>query len=92
MDIVYATSTSHLGEGLTVYKGSHWPADDPVVRDNPGLFSVDPRFGLSFSPHHVPREMAYAPGEPIPDDDDVPVEQVTAGPGERRNVRRPIQH
>jgi hypothetical protein len=90
MNIVYATGTRQLANGVSIYKGQHWPANDPIVQENPGLFSDDPRFGLTYSPGHAPREMAYAPGEPIPDDD-IPVEQVTAGPGERRNVRRPVQ-
>lgn len=89
MEIVYATGTVSLGDGLVIRKGTHWPKNDPVVRDHPDLFSDDPRFGLTYSQNAVPREMAYAPGEPIPDDDESPVEQTTAAPGERRNVRRP---
>jgi len=87
VDIVYATTTAQVSNGLTIHKGQHWPADDPVVRDHPDLFSTDPRFGLTFSPNMPPREMAYAPGEHIPDDE-VPVEQATANPGERRTTRR----
>lgn len=101
MNIVYAVDTRHIGNGLTVRKGSHWPANDPVVHEHPGLFSPDPRFGLTYSPEAVPREMAYAPGEAIPDEgapdpstmfdeipDEAPIEQATAAPGERRNTRR----
>ncbi len=74
MNIVYATATfRHVtqdGIGGMVPKGSHWPADDPVVQAHPEAFSSDPRYGLSFS-----REPAGY---------DAPVEQATAAPGERR--------
>lgn len=79
MDVVYATGTSVVttpdGGRHTVQGGQHWPADDPVVRANPSLFSADPRYGVSFSV--VPAELS----EP-------PVEQATAAPGEKRNARR----
>jgi hypothetical protein len=54
-----------------VQGGQHWPADDPVVLANPGLFSADARFGLSFTV--APPELSEAP-----------VEQVTGRAGERR--------
>lgn len=75
MRVVYATQTAVIGY-TRVSKGTHWPADDPVVLEHPDLFSDDPRYGLSFS--QAPPEMAEAP-----------VEQATAAPGERRNLRRP---
>lgn len=84
MDIVYATVTTNIttpdGGRHIVRGGSHWPADDPVVKiaaiQAPGLFVRDPRYGLAYST--PPKEMA----EP-------PVETVTAGPGEKRaQVRR----
>lgn len=79
MDVVYARGTSVVttpdGGRHTVQGGQHWPADDPVVRANPGLFSPDPRYGVSFSV--APAELS----EP-------PVEQATAAPGEKRATRR----
>lgn len=48
MKVVYAISTFWHEQSL-VYAGQHWPADDPVVRANPGSFSEDPRWGLKFS-------------------------------------------
>lgn len=79
MDIVYATGTTSVGtpDGgrVTVRGGEHWPADDPVVVANPGLFSADPRYGLAYSK----RPAAL---------DEPPVEQVTAGPGEKRGAVR----
>lgn len=78
MDVVYATSTTHVttpnGARIVVRKGSHWPASDPVVKVQPSLFSEDPRWGMTFSVE--------------PEGFGVPVEQATAAPGERRN-RRP---
>ena len=79
MDIVYpvndATLTLANGAQATVRRGQHWSAADPVVREKPDAFTTDPRYGLAFST--PPAEMA-----------DPPVEQATAAPGERRNVRR----
>lgn len=80
MDVVYAKATVRLPTdeehgGGVVAGGSHWPADDPVVRAHSDLFSPDPRYGLAFS-------------VPPAGWDDPPVEQATAGPGERRQTRR----
>ncbi len=79
MDVVYARSTTMVttpdGGRHMVQGGQHWPADDPVVQANPGLFSPDPRFGVSFS-------------TPPPELSEAPVEQVTAAPGEKRAVKR----
>lgn len=80
MDVVFATETASLtmtnGGQVTVRKGSHWPADDPLVREWPSFFAPDPRYGLSWS------------GEPPASMSEPPVEQATAAPGEKRNVRR----
>jgi hypothetical protein len=79
MEIVYATGSAVValpnGSRFRVAKGSHWPADDPIVRAQPSLFSADSRYGLTFSTE--PAE--YAEGA---------VEQTTNAPGEKRNVRR----
>ena len=79
MDVVYAKYSAQVGtpDGgrWNVQGGQHWPADDPVVKANPEMFSPDARFGVSFSA--APAELSEAP-----------VEQATAGPGEKRNVRR----
>jgi hypothetical protein len=78
MEIVYATTTSMVvtpgGGQVRVDKGTHWPATDPVVVAHPSLFSADARYGLNFSTE--------------PEGYGAPVEQATAAPGERRNVRR----
>ena len=78
MDIVYATSTTMVaapnGGQVHVMKGTHWPAEDPIVQAQPSLFSTDARYGLNFS---SPPEGYDAPV----------VEQATAAPGERRNRR-----
>ena len=80
MDVVYAAYSAQVttpdGGRHMVTGGQHWPAGDPVVAAAPaGMFSPDARYGLTFSA--APAEMA-----------DAPVEQATAGPGEKRNVRR----
>jgi len=80
IEVVYAKADFPVGDPnggqQRVWKGSHWPADDPVVLQFPDRFTADPRYGLNYS-----REPAGY--------DDPPVEQVTAAPGEKRNVRRP---
>ena len=79
MDVVYAKHSAQVitpdGGRHMVYGGQHWPADDPVVLASPDVFTPDPRYGLAYSA--PPPEMA-----------DPPVEQATAAPGEKRNVRR----
>jgi hypothetical protein len=81
MDVVYVTVDRAVvqlpgGSPWTLVKGQHYPADDPVVKANPGMFSADPRYGVSWT------------GAPPPELAEPPVEQATAGPGEKRNVRR----
>lgn len=75
MDIVYARANGFVmtpdGGRHLVQGGQHWPATDPVVLAQPGLFSSDPRVGLTFSA--APNELS-----------DPPVERVTAAPGEKR--------
>jgi hypothetical protein len=79
MDVVYAVDTAQIPTVecgvVLVRKGEHWPAGDPVVKAAPGLFSTDPRYGMRYSTEPA----GY---------DDPAVEQATAGPGEKRNVRR----
>ena len=78
MKIVYATATVSVatpgGYPALVRGGTHWSADDPLVRAHPDLFSDDPRWGLTSS---VPL-----------DDLEPPVEQATASPGEKRSTSR----
>jgi hypothetical protein len=77
MEIVYATANAVVatpgGAQRRVVQGSHWPADDPIVKAQPSLFSADARYGLNFTVE--------------PAGFDAPVEQATAAPGERRNRR-----
>jgi len=79
MNVVYAVASQSVLDPNTgvrgaVQKGSHWPADDPVVKAHPDLFSTDARYGLAYSVE--------------PDGWDAPVEQATAAPGEKRATRR----
>jgi hypothetical protein len=79
MRIVFARETRQVplpdgGFGV-IHKGTHWPADDPIVAAHPEAFTTDARYGLNYS-----RQPAGY---------DAPVEQTTAAPGEKRNVRRP---
>jgi hypothetical protein len=75
VDIVFAQET-FVAASVVVVRGSHWPANDPVVVAHRELFTDDPRFGLSFS--RPPAEDASA----------APVESATAAPGEKRTVKR----
>jgi hypothetical protein len=74
MEVVYAKDSAVVpldnGGRVMVRKGTHWPANDPIVKTQPSLFSTDPSYGLSYTA------------------DPEPVEQATAAPGEKRNVRR----
>lgn len=76
--VVYAMGTQpvNLPNGATVRvsKGQHWPAEDPVVKAAPQLFSTDPRWGMAYTVE--------------PDGYDAPIETATAAPGERRTTRR----
>lgn len=77
MDVVYVKYDAWVAEHhRAIRQGEHWPADDPVVKAMPAAFSPDPRYGVQWS-GSPPAELAEAP-----------VEQATAGPGEKRNVRR----
>jgi hypothetical protein len=82
MRAVYARRTAAVslpsGAVVGIQQGTHWPADDPVVKANPDMFSDDPRHGMLFS---RPLQADDYPDAPV-------VEQATAAPGERRNVRR----
>lgn len=79
MNVVYAKWSGQVttpdGGRWNVQGGQHWPENDPVVKASPGMFSSDPRFGVTYSA--IPEELGEAP-----------VEQATAGPGEKRTVRR----
>lgn len=80
MRIVYATASASVwaaGLPVSISIGQHWPADDPVVAAYPSMFSDDPRYGLSCS---VP---------PVMEEEATVVEQATANPGEKRDVRAP---
>lgn len=76
--VVYATVSApyQLATGVRamVHQGTHWPADDPVVRAHPNWFSDDPRYGMAFSEE--------------PEGWGAPVETASAAPGEKRSVRR----
>lgn len=69
MNVVYAVDTAVVplpdGGMVTVKQGEHWPASDPVVKAQPGLFSDDPRYGLRYTAEPAgPVETATAaPGE-----------------------------
>jgi hypothetical protein len=80
MDVVYVKYDANVPVGggalRTVLRGQHWPADDPVVKAMPDAFSPDPRYGIQWT------------GSPPPELAEAPVEQATAAPGEKRNVRR----
>jgi len=87
MDIVFATATvvvahPQSGTGVGIDHGSHWPADDPIVKAYPTFFTADARHGLSSSrplgedgyPLVTARSRVTA----------APTETTTAAPGEKR--------
>lgn len=56
-----------LGHPIHVQMGSHWPADDPLVRARPDLFTTDCRFGLSWA-GDPPAFMSLPPDADIGED------------------------
>jgi hypothetical protein len=81
MKIVFASKTFMYGP-RRVDAGTHWPADDPAVRDFPGHFTESPAPGLQVS-------------QPLTDEQQQEVgtganvrvyEAATREPGEKRNT------
>lgn len=76
MDTVYAVDTVNImmpDESMVlIHKGEPWSTDSPVVRFKPQLFTTE----------------AERPAPTSIGPDGMPVEQATAAPGEKRNVRR----
>jgi hypothetical protein len=73
---VYAVDTANImmpDESMVlIQKGEPWSTDAEVVRFKPQLFTTEP---------DQPAPTSIGPGG-------IPVEQATAAPGEKRNVRR----
>ena len=59
------TVANDLGFPFTVQGGTHWLADDPLVTARPDLFTVDCRYGLSFS-GEPPEVLRLPPDEDEP--------------------------
>jgi hypothetical protein len=73
--------TMELGYPFRVTAGSHWLADDPVVRARPDLFTTDCRYGLAYS------------GDPpeclsVPPEDEGGAAVLPAAPRQRQAARR----
>lgn len=53
MDIVFARATAYVlsptGQRKLIQIGQHWPANDPIVKQYPEMFSTDSSYGLEFS-------------------------------------------
>ena len=79
MDVVYAATTAQVmlpnGAMVLIQEGEARPTSDPVVQYRPELFSNDAERWTK------PLPTSIGP-------DGSPVEQATAAPGEKRNVRR----
>ena len=80
--VVYAMSRALIpmqdGTRVLVAKGTHWPADDPLVKSHPLMFSADPRWGMQYT----------AEPDGYNDAHEVAAETATAVPGEKRAARR----
>jgi hypothetical protein len=81
--VVYAMSRALIpapnGTNVLVAKGSHWPADDPLVLSRPQMFSADPRWGM----HYTQEPAGYS----APVSGSI-AETATATPGEKRAAGR----
>ena len=62
------TSASDLGYPIPVQGGSHWLADDPLVRARPDLFTADCRYGLAYS-GEPPECLSVPPEDELAADD-----------------------
>lgn len=88
MKVVYANTTSHvvssMGHTVMVILGTHWPAEDPIVKSYPDLFSDDPSNGLYFSqpPVELPNDLVSPVAQKA-------VESATSVPGEKRSSGKP---
>lgn len=87
MDIVFARETvvvAHpdTGASVGVIHGTHWPADDPVVKAYSHFFTSDARFGLSSS---RPLGDDGYPVDTSAKRSRSAVETTTAEPGQKRN-------
>ena len=87
VDVVFARGSAIIGlpngSQVRVVPGTHWPADDPLVRQRPDLFTRDSRFGMLYTEE----KDEYNPDLFPPMDDDE-FESASAAPGEKRSVRR----
>jgi hypothetical protein len=67
MSIVVALVDSAVGNGtrqpIIIRRGEAWNADDPVVINNPSLFSADGRLARGTAPREVVEQATRAPGE-----------------------------
>lgn len=80
-DVVWAVSSGSVSTSKgreRVTAGEPWDRNDVTVRENPGYFTDGPERARRVGGQTVPV------GPPA----DGPVEQATAGPGEKREVRR----
>ena len=68
------------GYPMLIQLGTHWSADDPVVKDHPDLFSEDARHGMCYSQPPAPETLSQ----------ESPLEEMTVNPGERRSTKRPV--
>lgn len=79
--VAVTSATVFLGtQRCHVQQGSAWAADSPLVVAHPDMFSADPAraLGLDLEPAGPSKSKRL---------DDAPVEQKTAAPGEKSNVR-----
>lgn len=53
VDVVFACGNESVllpnGQTVRVMPGQHWPANDPLVRARPQLFTSDSRFGMLYT-------------------------------------------
>lgn len=70
-----STIVAHGGVRITLHAGEAWAADDALVAARPELFSKNPTTVRQFGDGGVA---------------DIPVEQATSAPGEKRATRRAV--
>lgn len=69
--VVMCTSTAWVSEAQMVTEGKLYRADDPVVIDNPGLFSDDLNSYVQPKPFEDDEPARRGPGRPRKEDSNV---------------------
>ena len=69
--IVMCNTTAWVSESTMVQEGTLYRADDPIVIDNPGLFSDNLNSYVQLAPQDLDEEPRRGPGRPRKEESNV---------------------